>query len=314
MGGSILQTVLYALGGCLLGAVIAWSIQAVIAKRRIEQLTSEAGKKLSDVIGQRDAFARKYSKSRSTIEALQATTAKLNTELESVIKKSKLLARNVITLRNERENTKIKIRKFQDALSALRRQTTALQSEFNKSRDFYKRELVKSFDKRKLLEEEIKEARSEQEAFAKRVESATLEHGSAEDMIIAAQLRLGQLEVLERNVNKLEAENTQLNQDILKLKRKFEARERDLAELDELRIHNKQLVHCVEALEGSRKEYETDAERYREQADQSEKQSETLRLRLDDLEKNFANIEQEQDQALKDVREADVVPILRKQR
>jgi len=115
-------------------------------------------------------------------------------------------------------------------------------------------------------------------------------------------------------VSKLEAENEDLNREVVRVKKEFEARERDLSELEELRIHNEQLVRCVEALEGSRKEYETDAERYRQQADQSEKLSDTLRLKLDDLEKNFADIEKQQDQALKSARKAAVVPILRNQR
>ncbi len=73
-------------------------------------------------------------------------------------------------------------------------------------------------------------------------------------------------------------------------------------------------MHCVEALEGSRKEHETDAEKFRQQADQSDRLSDTLRLKLDDLEKNFADIEKQQDRALKDVRKAAVVPMLRNQR
>jgi phage shock protein A len=133
-------------------------------------------------------------------------------------------------------------------------------------------------------------------------------------MIVAAQLRLGQLQVLERNMSKLEAENEDLSREVVQLRRESEARERDLSELEELRIHNEQLVRGVEALEGSRKQYETDAERYRQQADQSEKQSDTLRLKLADLEENFVAIEKQQDQVLKDAREASVVPILRKQR
>ena len=314
MGSSIYQIALYALGGCFFGLVIGWSIQALISKRRIGQLTSEARTELDNVTGQRDEFANECSRSQSTIESLQAANARRGSELESVLKKSKLLAKNVLTLRTERENTKIKVSTIQNALVSLRQQTTALQTEFDKTREFYKRELLKSFEKRKVLEEEIKKARVEQESFAKSVESSVLEHGSAENMVAAAQLRLGQLEVLERNVNKLEAENAQLRQDAIRIKQEFEARERDLAELEELRVHNKQLVRCAEALEGSRQEHETDAERYRQQADQSEKLSETLRLKLDDLEKNFADIEKQQNQALKEARKAAVVPMLRKQR
>lgn len=313
MGSSTLHIALIALGGCFIG-LIAWAVQAVINKRRIARLMSVSRKEINDVGAERDALANKFSKARSTIKSLRASNAERHDELAALREKAKLLAKNVLTLRKERENTKIKVSTFQSTLTELRRQTTALQTEFAKAQNFYKRELAKSFDKRKTLEAEIKEARSEQEAFAKRVQAATLEHGSAENMIIAAQLRFGQLEVLERTVNKLEAENAQLNRDARKLRQEYDARERELAELEELRIHNKQLVRCVEALESSRKQHETDAERYREQADESEKLSDTLRLKLDDLATNFASIEKQQQQALSDARKATVIPMLRKQR
>jgi len=314
MDSSVIPIALYVLGGGIVGAVCAWLVQAIISKRRLEQVASSARKNLNNVIVQRDLFAKKYSKSRARIESLQASISERRTEIKSAVKKSRLLARNVLTLRKERENTKVKLGAMQDALGALRQQTIALQTEFEKTQGFFKRELVKSFEKRKLLEKEAQEARSEQESFAKLVESSTLEHGSTENMVVAAQLRLGQLQVLERNVSKLETENEQLNHDIIQLRQKLDKQERSLAELDELKIHNKQLVQCVEALEGSRKEHETDAEKFRQQADQSEKLSDTLRLKLDDLEKNFADIEQQQDRALKDARKAAVVPILRNQR
>lgn len=314
MGSSITEIVLYALGGGILGAFIGWSIQAAISKRRIGHLIGETRAKLDEVTGQRDKFARGYSRSKSKIDQLQAAETKRNAELESVLRKSKLLARNVLTLRTERENTKLKLSTIQTAMVSLRQQTSSLQTEFDKAREFYKRELLKSLEKRKALDEELKRARTEQENITKIVEAATLEHGSAEDMIVAAHLRLGQLNVLERNVSKLEAENAQLRDDARQLKQRFEARERDLAELEELRLHNRQLVQCVEALENSRQEHESDAERYRKQADQSEELSETLRLKLDDLEKSFADIEKEQHRALKSARKAAVIPMASKQR
>jgi chromosome segregation ATPase len=314
MGTSILETVMVAVGGGILGVACGWLVHAIISKTRIDQVSSAARVKLDEVTTQRDRFANKYSRSREKIESLRAANAKRSAEFESVLKKSKLLARNVLTLRTERENTKIKLSTLQNALGSLRQKTTALQSEFEKTQEFYKRELAKSFEKRKLLEKEVKEARSEQESFAKLVESATLEHGSDENMIVAAQLRLGQLQVLESNVSKLEAENENLNREVVRIRREFEARERDLSELEELRIHNEQLVRGIEVLEGSRKEHETDAERYRQQADQTEKQSDTLRLKLADLEKNFVAIEKQQDQVLKNARKAAVVPMLRNRR
>ncbi len=313
MDSSVFQIALYLLGGCSAGVLAGWWIRGVAGRRRFGQLASVAQKQLDDVASQRDEITGELYSARSKIEKLEASNARRRSELKSLVKKSKLLAGNVRTLRTERENTKAKVGKIQHALVSLRKKSTALQKEFDKSRDFYKRELQKSFEKRKTLEEEVKQARAEQENFARQVESSILEHGSPENMITAAQLRLGQLEVLERNVSKLEAENAQLRQDAVDARQQFDARERDLKEMEELRLHNRQLVQCVEALESSRQASAEDAERYREQADQSEKESDTLRLKLEDLEKNFADIEEQQHSALEDARNETVVPILRKQ-
>jgi len=57
-------------------------------------------------------------------------------------------------------------------------------------------------------------------------------------------------------------------------------------------------------------EHFTDAERYRDDAEQSELLSDTLRLQLHDIQKNFADIEEQQHKTLKDARNGAVVPIL----
>jgi predicted flap endonuclease-1-like 5' DNA nuclease len=57
-------------------------------------------------------------------------------------------------------------------------------------------------------------------------------------------------------------------------------------------------------MESSRKQHEADAKRYRNQAGQQEKKSDTLRVRLDEVEKTCAVMEKQQRQALKDARKA----------
>ena len=312
MNGEIFPIALYAIGGCILGVLIGWSAQLVREKRRDSQVASAIQGQLDEVIDQRNNLARDYTLLRSQFKKHEAASAKQRAKLKSVLEKSKLLAKNVRILRKERENTKSKLGTLQNTVALLKQQTSDLQDEFHKTRKFYKRELLKSLQKRKDLEEEILAARAEQESFSKAVESSVLEHGSTENMVIAAQLRLGQLDVLERTVNRLETENEQLRENTRQIRRELSAREKDLAELEQLKLNNRQLVQCVEALEGSRKEHEADANRYRQKADQSEKLSDTLRLKLDDLEKNFADIEQQQLEAIEDVRNAAVVPILKK--
>ena len=308
MGGSIPQIALYVVGAGVLGVVAGWLIRGATGKRRIGQLTGNEQTKLDEVTRQRDQFAAEYSKLRSTTESLQAAVANGRIELESALAKSKLLAKNVSTLRAEREDTKVKVNTIQNALISVNKQTVALQTEFVKVGEFYKGELVKSFEKRKVLEEKFENARREQESFTNLLESSFSEHGSADKMIAATKIRLARLDMLERSFEKLEAENAQLSDEATRTKQEYEALRRDVAELDELRIHNKQLVHCLESLESSRKQHEEDAERYRDTAEQSEQLSETLRLKLADIQQNFADIEEQQHQALKDARKAAVVP------
>ena len=313
MGSSIFLIMVCALGGYAFGLLTGWLMQSQVANRREDQLTSDFQAELRKASAQGSELADRYAHAQSNIEQLQASNADLASELKSIIGKAKLLAKSVRTLRDERENTKIKLGDMQAAFVSLRQQTAALQSEFEKSREFYKRELLKSLQKRKDLEKEVVDARSEQDAFARAVESSVLEHGSPENMMMAAQLRLGQIDVLERTVKKLEAENERVRQDAKQIKLKFEANKKDLEGLEELKAHNAQLVRHVEALEESRQAHEADAERFREQADESEKLSDTLRLKLEDLEQNFADMEKAQNDALEDARELSAVPDVRRQ-
>jgi chromosome segregation ATPase len=285
------------------------SLQSLIAQHNIEMGTLQAD------IAKRNT---KVKSLQTEVTKRNTEIAKRNTEFESVLKNSKVLVANIATLRTEREGTKSKLSGIHKTLIAFRQQTAALQSEFQKSQELYKRELQKSFEKRKLLENEMEEAQSElkdalseQETFVETVETTTADSGSSDEVVVAARLRLGQIEVLERTVSKLEGENELLNNDIVRLRQEYESQQKDLVELEELRVNNRQLVQGVEALEESRQEHETDAERYRQQADQSERLSDTLRFRLDDLQQGFADIEKQQGKALQSARKAAVVPLLR---
>ena len=303
------QIALSLLAAGVIGIVTGLLVATAIANRRIGRLSAGAESKSESLTRVRDYFANKFSKARKSVRSLQAEIADKRSERDSVRKESKLLTRKVRALRGEREQTKTKITTLQKTLLSVKQRTLALQREFEKVGDFYKGELVKSFDKRKALEKELESARSEQESFARLVESSVLEHGSPKEMITSAHLRFEQLKVLERTVDKLEKENQQLRDDAVNAKRNFHALQKDLEELHELKIYNKQLLDCVESLENSRQRHEQDAVKYRDQAAQSEELSETLRLKLEDLEQNFADIENQQHIALENARDATATPI-----
>ena len=288
------------------GVVAGFLIGNALAVRRANRTTIEAEARFSGVATERDHFAKGLYSAKKTIKSLQAEVAVKHDELEAISQKSKTLARNVLALRAEREDTKVKITTLQKALVSVKQRTLALQREFDKVGNFYKGELAKSFDKRKSLEKDLEKLRSEQESFAKLIETSVLEHGSPKEMITNAHLRLEQVKVLERNVDKLEKENQRLRDEAVNMKRDYDALKKDFKELDELKIYNKQLIECVESLENSRKQHEQDAAKYRSDAAQSEQLSETLKLKLEDLEKNFADIENQQHMALEHARDAAV--------
>jgi len=309
MDDPTLQIAIYLLVGAVGGIVVGWLLRGPQSKRRLDELEDEWQIKLDNVIRQRDRFIAEIDGLRSSIEAQQETLRKFENaahkkdiELQSAQEKSKSLEKDVFTLRAEREDFKDKVSTIQNALTSVRQQTAELQAEFIKSGDFYKSELAKSFEKRKVLEAKVSNAMLEHESFSNLLQASRSEHESVNKMLDSAQTRLGGLDEMEQSVIELEAENAQLKHDATLAQQEVETLQRDIAELDELKVQNKELAHCLKSMEGSRKQYETDAQRYRDHAGQSEQQSETLRIRLDEVEKNFAEIEKQQRNALKKVR------------
>ncbi len=297
------------LAAAVFGAVVGWLLRGPQSKRRLDELGDEWQIKVDNAVRQRDRFTAEIDGLRSSIEAQQAIVRtqenaahKKDIELHSAHEKARLLQKDVFTLRAEREGFKNKVSTIQNALNSVRQQTAELQAEFIKSGEFYKGELVKSFEKRKLLEAKVGNAMLEHESFSNLLQASRSEHKSVNKMLSSARTRLEGLDSMEQSVIELEAENAQLKHDAARTKQETEALQRDIAELNELKVQNKELAHCLKSMDSSRKQYEDDAQRYRDHAGQSEQQSETLRIRLDEVEKNFAEIEQQQRIALKEVR------------
>jgi len=122
----------------------------------------------------------------------------------------------------------------------------------------------------------------------------------------SSQNQLEEMHALEQTVIELEADNAQFKHDAIDSQQEIDALRQNVAELDELKAQNRELAHCLKSMENSRRLYEEDAKRYREKAGRDEQHSETLALRLDEVEKNFAAIEKQQQRALEDARSAAV--------
>jgi predicted flap endonuclease-1-like 5' DNA nuclease len=309
------EMVLYLFAAAVLGGVVGLLIRGARTRRVLEQVDDEWQAKLDDLIREKDqlsvdtAILRSNIEDQNVIVRQQETEITQNrTDLESAYAKQKLMSKDLFNLRAEREGFKNKVLAFQNALLVAKQQSVALHEEFIKSGDVYKRELAKAFEKRKALEVKMDNAKLEQESFVNLLQASKSEQESVNRMLDSAHNRLAHLDELEQAVIKLEAENAQLNHDARLAQQQIKSLQRDVGEIDELKVQNKELAHCLKSMESSRRQYEEDVKRYREQAGQYEKHSETLRLQLDEVEKHFADMEKQQRQALKEARAATANP------
>ena len=311
MNGLISESWPIVLGASVVGLGLGWLLRSLLIGNKITSINNDWQAHFDAAVRDRDQLQKAIATLRTSVEAQEAVihqrdmaVNKIKTELESSLEKEKLLTRNVFTLRAEREGFKTRMSEFQNRMMTLQEQSVELQSEFLKSRDFYVGELRKSFDKRKELEERVENSLQEHASYRNLLSSSRSEQDSVKNMLAAAKARLENLDQLERNVIELEAENAQLRHDNALARQENDALRRDVAEQDELRIQNRELSQVLESMEKSRKQYEDDANRYRQHADKTEKKSETLRLKLDEVEQNFLQIEKENRQALENARKS----------
>jgi predicted flap endonuclease-1-like 5' DNA nuclease len=315
MDGVTPQIVAYLVGTAVLGIVLGWLTRAVFSKGGSRGSNDATHSKPDGVVRQKDESNAKIASLQATMNMQQSLVHKLESsvagsraELEPAYEKADLLAKDILTLREERENTKLQLSTMQRALVSVKQQTLTLQTEFVKVGEFYKGELRKSFAKRQALEAQVEAARSERVSAAQLLKSSRSEQESIDEMLDSAQVQLLQLGVLERNVGKLEDENEQLSENVKRMRIEIEALEREQGEVKALKIHNKELTRCLESMETSRRKHEDDAERFKESAGEAEKKSDTLRLKLEDLQSSFAEIEAQQEEVLHDVRETTAPP------
>ena len=309
MDESILQMGIYALAGAAVGAAIGWLLRGTRIKRDIGQHLDALQMKFDEVARQRDRFNSENSKLRSSIEAIQSAVHKHEvaatrdrTQHESAREKLQSLAKDLIALGSRRDELESELNNSRSTLSTAKYQLGDLEAEFEKAGQFYKGELTKGFEKRKAVEMKLDDAKAERESLSNLLEATKSENDSVNKMLASAQTRLDNLDEIERNSIELEAANAELRHDATRTQQEVDALRRDVAEMDELKIQNQELSHCLRSMENSRKQYERDAKRYRDQAENSEQLSDTLRLKLDDVEKNLTQMAKQKSAAAKRAR------------
>jgi predicted flap endonuclease-1-like 5' DNA nuclease/outer membrane murein-binding lipoprotein Lpp len=294
MGYPDQQTILMIAGAILAGGLIGWLLGSLGAKRLLGKTESDWRARYDKALQQIEKLKTQSRALETSLETERAAglkfkqaTVHARTELDSLREKANTLAKNVFTLGAERDQLNGKLESNTKLVHAAKLQMRELQTEFQKSKDFYTAQLKSAVEQRQLLEGKIDDARHEQESLNNLLEASQAEHQSVSRLLASAQARVEGLEKLENKVVALEANNADLRQQATLATREAEALQHDVAELQELKIQNKELAHCLQSMETSRKQYEADAKRYRNQYEQAEKQSDTLRMKLGNIEESF---------------------------
>jgi len=310
MSDSIYQIVVYLVAGSGVGLIIGWLVKGVNSRQKFDRLRDDLQLKFDEAARQRDKFNTDNIKLRSSIEAMQAAAHKhevaatrSQTELESTREKLKLVAKDLMALTARRDQLESEVNDDRNALASVKRQLNELEIEFEKAGTFYKGELSKAFEKRKTVETRLDDAKAEHESLTNLLDASRFEKDSVNKMLTSAQTRLDNLDELEQSAIELEAVNAELRHEASRTKQEVEGLRRDAAEMDELKVQNRELAHCLKSMENSRQQYEIDAKRYRNQAEQSENLSDTLRIKLDDVEKNLGELARQNDDIASRARE-----------
>jgi len=299
-----LQLGLYLSAAAILGVIIGWLIRGRQSSRSLDQMGDQWQNRFDLANRQKDQLSAENTSLKASLEAQHAVVqkhtqaaAKTRTEIESQRQKASTLSKNLFVVGEERDELKEKLSRSLSLVNAAKQRITEQQAEFAKASDFYKGQLESASEQRTALERKIEDAKSENKSLRNLLMSAKAEHESVSNLLASSQSRLENLDAMEQKVISLEAENAELRHAATLEKREAEALRRDVAEMDALKVQNRELAHCLESMESSRKQYETDAHRYRSQYEESEKESETLRFKLGDIEKNWVNLQHKDNEA-----------------
>jgi predicted flap endonuclease-1-like 5' DNA nuclease len=304
MGSLDSQTILFLVSAFFVGAGIGFLVHAMSGGRRLRETEHDwqsrydkALRQIEKLKTQNTALEKTVETNRANAQQYQHAAMQSQTELESLQEKANTLSKNVFTLGTERDQLNDKLNGSQKQLFATQQVMRDLQTEFGKSKEFYTAQLMSAVEQRKLLEQKIDDAKQEEGSLNNLLASARSEHESVNRLLASAQARLDGLEVLEGKVVALEADNAELKHKATLAAREAESLQREARELDELKVQNKELTQCLRSMEDSRKQYESDAQRYKVQYEESEKKSDTLRMKLGDIEQNFVDMQQAKDDA-----------------
>lgn len=290
--------------GAACGALLTFFVLARLAGRKLEVVNEDWEQRLNKetenakrLVGENDSLRVSLENEQASLSKFKHAALARSTELHTLQEQVSAQSDQLTSLAAERDALGERLQLIHRSFVGARHRVSELESEFGKSREFYKAQIMTAVGQRQSLEQKIEDAQSEQNSLEDRLSAAESEHQSVSRMLTTAQSRLGNLESLEAKLIELEADNAQLKHDVEAANRQLTSVERGSEEAESLREQNQELAQNLESMAESRKKYEQDAVRYRAQYDKAEDESETLRVKLEDIQQRLADMEEQHEEA-----------------
>ena len=295
-----LQVALWIGLGVFVGAFGALLVLGRLAERKLLAVEDDWQTRLNAekqnvkrVKGENDSLQAELRTERELLEKFKHGTVARSTELQSAHETVNHQTQALSAMTAERDALHQKLQEIHRSFVAARHRVSELEDEFVKSREFYKGQLMSAFSQRQELERTLESAKTEHEALHTLFNDAKLEQENAVRKLESAETKLGGLDDLEEKLIALEADNAQLRHEVDAASARLASADQESDQVETLRVQNAELIESLEAMEASRKRYEADAVRYRQQYDSSENESETLRLKLGDIRERLQQMEEE---------------------
>ncbi len=290
--------------GAACGALLTFLVLARLAGRKLEAVNEDWELRLSKEAenakrlgGENDSLRVSLADEQASLSKFKHAALARSTELHTLQEKVSAQSDQLTSVAAERDALGERLQLIHRSFVGARHRVSELESEFGKSREFYKAQIMTAVEQRQSLEQKMEDAQSEQSSLEDRLSAAESEHQSVSRMLTTAQSRLDSLESLEAKLIELEADNAQLKHDVEAANQQLTSVERGSEEAESLREQNQELAQNLESMAESRKQYEEDAVRYRAQYDKAEDESETLRVRLEDIQQRLADMEEQHEEA-----------------
>ena len=278
-------------------AATAWAVRGRRLRRHIDSVQEEWQLRFDRLGSDNDKLRSSTAVLKKSLDADRALlarhkslAARSRTEIQSAREKADSLSKELSAVTEECGDVERKLSRAQSRMHAVELNMKTQQEEFDKNRALYRAKLDGAADQNAALERRLTDARNEHASLRNLLLASKAEHESITSMLDTAQARLKDLEDLENRYIAIQAENAELRQESVLHARETASLQRDLQEFDALKKQNKDLAQCLQSMEASRRQYEEDARRYREQYERSEQESESLQSKLGKAQKRWSDL------------------------